>query len=116
MHSQGLTTTFIFKKILLYLKFLFSKLKLQAIFGCDITFNTLEGESFEKKLSAGIQTNEAIVIKNKGMYIIDEKVNNSNKRGDLIINFNIKIPNGNIMAKQNKDKLRGIINSLEAIQ
>jgi len=49
------------------------------------------------------------------MYIIDEKVNNSNKRGDLIINFNIKIPNGNIMAKQNKDKLRGIINSLEAI-
>ena len=43
------------------------------------------------------------------MYIVDDK---QNKRGKLIINFNVLIPKGNIMSVNDRDSLREMLEKI----
>jgi len=61
-------------------------------------------------MNSGVQTKDKIVIKNKGMYLAED--NNNNRRGDLIINFNVKIPKGSIMSNTDKDNLKTILETI----
>jgi molecular chaperone DnaJ len=58
----------------------------QAALGCKMEVETLDGRE-EIKIKAGTQPNEKIILKSRGMVQL-----NGYRRGDHIININVKIP------------------------
>lgn len=74
---------------------------LDSILGNEIIIKTLDGD-IKYKLPKSINSNEAIIINNKGLY----KSINKDKRGDLIIKVNIVVPKN--LTKKEKELIEQI--------
>jgi molecular chaperone DnaJ len=69
---------------------LFTRIKIsitQAALGGKLTLKGIDGEEIEVPVKAGTQPNDRIRLKGKGMHYL-----NSDKRGDLFVEFQVVVP------------------------
>jgi molecular chaperone DnaJ len=69
---------------------LFTRIKIsitQAALGGKLTLKGIDGEEIEVSVKAGTQPNDRIRLKGKGMHYL-----NSDKRGDLFVEFQVVVP------------------------
>ncbi|NBP58783.1 hypothetical protein EBU71_20015, partial [bacterium] len=74
-----------------------------AIIGCDLTLETLDNKILSVKIPAGTQNGTNLALHQQGLY----DINNSNMRGDLIVEVKIDVPR-KITAEQ-FEKLKTLI-------
>ena len=73
-------------------------------------FESLEGSKDWIKIQPGHQQDEKMVLKNKGMYILENEKEKG--RGDFVINFEIKIPKVSGMSKEKQEQLKRILSEI----
>jgi len=76
---------------------------IEAMLGCNLTVEGLDGKKFEIQVSPGTQTGTKLRIPNQGLYVM-----NQSSRGNLLVDLKINIPNN--LTNEQIQTLRDIFN------